>query len=142
MRLTSKGRYALQALLDLAQQVEGTPVKSRDVAARQNLPANYLEQLFRKLRMARILKSMRGPGGGYLLGLSTDQITIKAVLDSVEDAEEDLYKSDTLESKIMHQFLDIEFSEFSASFFSQRTLADVLKLLDTTPATLIKISGE
>ncbi|MEI8346274.1 MAG: Rrf2 family transcriptional regulator [Pseudomonadota bacterium] len=83
MRLTSKGRYAVRAMLDLTAQSNGNPVRLQEISTRQNISLHYLEQLFRKLRNGQVVKSVRGPGGGYVLARSMDQISIKEVLDCV-----------------------------------------------------------
>jgi len=83
MRLTSKGRYAVRAMLDLTTHSNGNPVRLQEISQRQNISLHYLEQLFRKLRNGQSVKSVRGPGGGYVLARSMDQITIKDILDNV-----------------------------------------------------------
>ncbi|MCO4794155.1 MAG: Rrf2 family transcriptional regulator [Bacteriovoracaceae bacterium] len=83
MRLTSKGRYAVRAMLDLTTHSNGSPVRLQEISTRQNISLHYLEQLFRKLRNGQAVKSVRGPGGGYVLARSMDQISIKDVLDCV-----------------------------------------------------------
>ena len=83
MRLTSKGRYAVRAMLDLTVHSNGNPVRLQEISQRQNISLHYLEQLFRKLRNGQAVKSVRGPGGGYVLSRSMDQITVKDVLDCV-----------------------------------------------------------
>jgi len=83
MRLTSKGRYAVRAMLDLTSHSNGNPVRLQEISTRQNISLHYLEQLFRKLRNGRAVKSVRGPGGGYVLARPMDEITIKDVLDCV-----------------------------------------------------------
>ncbi len=83
MRLTSKGRYAVRAMLDLTTHSSGNPVRLQEISTRQNISLHYLEQLFRKLRNGQAVKSVRGPGGGYVLARPMDQITIKDVLDCV-----------------------------------------------------------
>ena len=83
MRLTSKGRYAVRAMLDLAMQSNGVPIRLQEISTRQNISLHYLEQLFRRLRNGNVVKSVRGPGGGYVLARTMDQITVKDVLDSV-----------------------------------------------------------
>ena len=83
MRLTSKGRYAVRAMLDLTTHSNGNPVRLQEISTRQNISLHYLEQLFRKLRNGQAVKSVRGPGGGYVLARHMDQITIKDVLDCV-----------------------------------------------------------
>jgi Rrf2 family transcriptional regulator, iron-sulfur cluster assembly transcription factor len=83
MRLTSKGRYAVRAMLDLTTHSNGNPVRLQEISTRQNISLHYLEQLFRKLRNGQAVKSVRGPGGGYVLARSMDQITVKDILDCV-----------------------------------------------------------
>ena len=83
MRLTSKGRYAVRAMLDLTMHSNGNPVRLQEISTRQNISLHYLEQLFRKLRNGQAVKSVRGPGGGYVLARQMDQISIKDVLDCV-----------------------------------------------------------
>ncbi len=83
MRLTSKGRYAVRAMLDLTMHSNGNPVRLQEISTRQNISLHYLEQLFRKLRNGQAVKSVRGPGGGYVLARQMDQISVKDVLDCV-----------------------------------------------------------
>lgn len=83
MRLTSKGRYAVRAMLDLTFHSSGNPVRLQEISSRQAISLHYLEQLFRKLRTGRVVKSVRGPGGGYILARSMDEITVKDILECV-----------------------------------------------------------
>lgn len=83
MRLTSKGRYAVRAMLDLTFNSSGNPVRLQEISTRQSISLHYLEQLFRKLRTGKVVKSVRGPGGGYVLARSMDEISVKDVLDCV-----------------------------------------------------------
>jgi Rrf2 family iron-sulfur cluster assembly transcriptional regulator len=83
MRLTSKGRYAVRAMLDLTFHSNGNPVRLQEISTRQSISLHYLEQLFRKLRTGKVVKSVRGPGGGYVLARSQDEISVKDVLDCV-----------------------------------------------------------
>ena len=83
MRLTSKGRYAVRAMLDLTMHSNGNPVRLQEISRRQAISLHYLEQLFRKLRTGSVVKSVRGPGGGYVLARAMDEITISDVLKSV-----------------------------------------------------------
>ena len=83
MRLTSKGRYAVRAILDLTFNSNGRPVRLQEISERQKISLHYLEQLFRRLRKGAVVKSVRGPGGGYVLSRSMDEISIKDVLVSV-----------------------------------------------------------
>jgi Rrf2 family iron-sulfur cluster assembly transcriptional regulator len=83
MRLTSKGRYAVRAMLDLTFHSNGNPVRLQEISTRQSISLHYLEQLFRKLRTGKVVKSVRGPGGGYVLARNQDEISVKDVLDCV-----------------------------------------------------------
>lgn len=83
MRLTSKGRYAVRAMLDLTFHSNGNPVRLQEISTRQSISLHYLEQLFRKLRTGKVVKSVRGPGGGYVLSRSQDEISVKDILDCV-----------------------------------------------------------
>ena len=83
MRLTSKGRYAVRAMLDLTKHSNGNPVRLQEISDRQNISLHYLEQLFRKLRNGQAVKSVRGPGGGYVLARNMDQISIRDILECV-----------------------------------------------------------
>ncbi|MGH6973258.1 MAG: Rrf2 family transcriptional regulator, partial [Stellaceae bacterium] len=65
MRLSTKGRYAVMALVDIAKHAQDTPITLAEIAERQLISLSYLEQLFAKLRSAGLVKSVRGPGGGY-----------------------------------------------------------------------------
>ena len=84
MKVGSKGRYAVMALIDLATRDTTRPVALADIAARQDISLSYLEQLFGQLRKASLVKSVRGPGGGYLLGQRTDEIRIADIISAVE----------------------------------------------------------
>ena len=85
MRLTTKGRYAVMAMVDLAQHSDGEPVALADVADRQGISLSYLEQLFQKLRRANLVKSVRGPGGGYLLFRDSLETPISEVIAAVDE---------------------------------------------------------
>jgi Rrf2 family iron-sulfur cluster assembly transcriptional regulator len=89
MQLSTKGRYAVMALVDLANQ-EGstgtsTPICLADIAQRQQLSLSYLEQLFGKLRRAGLVRSARGPGGGYRLARSAAEIAIADIVAAVDE---------------------------------------------------------
>jgi len=70
-------------MLDLAQHSNGNPVRLQEISTRQNISLHYLEQLFRKLRSGQVVRSVRGPGGGYVLSRAMDEISIKDVLGCV-----------------------------------------------------------
>ena len=85
MQLTTKGRYAVTAMLDLASNNTGKPVTLDIISQRQNISLSYLEQLFAKLRKAALVKSVRGPGGGYLLDTAAEDITLTQIIEAVDD---------------------------------------------------------
>lgn len=85
MRLSTKGRFAVTAMIDVALREEFGPVPLNDVASRQQISLSYLEQLFSKLRLQGLVNSIRGPGGGYTLGGRIDSITVADILCAVED---------------------------------------------------------
>jgi Rrf2 family iron-sulfur cluster assembly transcriptional regulator len=85
MKLSTKGRYALIALVDLAQESNGGRVSLGEISERQSISLAYLEQLFVKLRRAGIVESVRGPGGGYKLAQDPDAIRITTVLEAVDE---------------------------------------------------------
>ncbi|WP_038175044.1 MULTISPECIES: Fe-S cluster assembly transcriptional regulator IscR [Vibrio] len=86
MRLTSKGRYAVTAMLDVALHSQQTPVPLADISERQGISLSYLEQLFSKLRKAGLVTSVRGPGGGYRLGEDANSIAIGTVIAAVDES--------------------------------------------------------
>ncbi len=88
MRLTTKGRYAVTAVLDLAINSHDKPVNLSDISDRQAISLSYLEQLFSKLRKSKIVKSIRGPGGGYLLNASQDEISVAHIINAVNESIE------------------------------------------------------
>lgn len=85
MRLTTKARYAVMAIVDLASMEDRGPVKLADIAERQEISLSYLEQLFARLRRAGIVASTRGPGGGYQLAGSRDDISIADIVYAVDE---------------------------------------------------------
>tara|TARA_B100000700_G_scaffold278060_1_gene325910 strand:+ start:788 stop:1255 length:468 start_codon:yes stop_codon:yes gene_type:complete len=86
MRLTSKGRYAVTAMLDVAMFAKQAPVPLADISDRQGISLSYLEQLFARLRKRGLVHSVRGPGGGYCLGRDADAISVGAVIDAVDES--------------------------------------------------------
>ena len=84
MKLTTRGRFAVTSMIDLALNAESKPVRLSDIARRQQMSLAYLEQIFCQLRRAKLVKSVRGPGGGYLLGRSAEAITAGEIVRAVE----------------------------------------------------------
>jgi len=85
VRLTTKGRYAVTAMLDLAFHSQNKPVTLTDIATRQTISLSYLEQLFARLRKAGMVKGVRGPGGGYRLSRPADEISIADIITAVDE---------------------------------------------------------
>ncbi|CAH1042012.1 Fe-S cluster assembly transcriptional regulator IscR [Halomonas sp. TD01] len=85
MRLTTKGRYAVTAMLDLAINTPQGPTSLGDISQRQEISLSYLEQLFARLRRAGLVSSVRGPGGGYLLAKPAEDISVSQVIDAVNE---------------------------------------------------------
>ncbi|MFC4668437.1 Rrf2 family transcriptional regulator [Seohaeicola nanhaiensis] len=92
MKLSTKGRYAMVALADIALQPESSLVTLSDIAQRQKISLPYLEQLFVKLRRADLVASVRGPGGGYRLGRPAKDIRIADVLAAVDETVDAMHK--------------------------------------------------
>jgi Rrf2 family transcriptional regulator, iron-sulfur cluster assembly transcription factor len=85
VKLSTKGRYAVMAMVDIAAHTEGKPIALADVAERQEISLSYLEQLFGKLRRGGLVRSVRGPGGGYLLAHSAEDTRISDIILSVDE---------------------------------------------------------
>ena len=85
MRLTTKGRYAVTAMLDLTLNFEMGAITLSDISDRQGISLSYLEQLFARLRKQGLVSSSRGPGGGYRLSRSGDEITVLDVISAVDE---------------------------------------------------------
>lgn len=85
MRLTTKGRYAVTAMLDLALHAQDRPITLADISQRQGISLSYLEQLFAKLRKQGLVTSARGPGGGYRLSRSANDINVAQVITAVDE---------------------------------------------------------
>ena len=85
MKLSTKGRYSVMAMVDIAAHTEGKPIALADIAERQEISLSYLEQLFGKLRRGGMIKSVRGPGGGYLLAYAAADTRISDIILSVDE---------------------------------------------------------
>jgi len=85
MKLTTKGRFAVTAVLDLALNESNNPVSLSDISKRQSISLSYLEQLFSRMRRVGLVKSIRGPGGGYKTAIDYNTLTVKDIITSVEE---------------------------------------------------------
>ena len=85
MRLTTKGRYAVTAMLDLSLNYGVRPITLADISDRQGISLSYLEQLFSNLRRQGLVSSSRGPGGGYRLSRSADEVTVLDIISAVDE---------------------------------------------------------
>ena len=85
MRLSTRGRFAITAMIDLALREKGYPVPLSDLALRHGISLSYLEQVYAKLRQHSLVESTRGPGGGYALGFRGDSITVADIIGAIEE---------------------------------------------------------
>jgi Rrf2 family transcriptional regulator, iron-sulfur cluster assembly transcription factor len=85
MRLTTKGRFAVTAMIDLALRQDGGPVTLAAISQRQEISLSYLEQLFGKLRRHELVESVRGPGGGYMLARRAENVTVADIVIAVDE---------------------------------------------------------
>jgi Rrf2 family iron-sulfur cluster assembly transcriptional regulator len=85
VKLSTKGRYAVMAMVDLARHAQTKPVSLSDIATRQEISLSYLEQLFARLRRAELVKSVRGPGGGYRLARSSSETRVSEIILAVDE---------------------------------------------------------
>ncbi|HLS97816.1 MAG: Fe-S cluster assembly transcriptional regulator IscR [Porticoccaceae bacterium] len=86
MRLTTRGRYAVTAMLDLALHGQQRPISLADISQRQEISLSYLEQLFARLRQSELVASVRGPGGGYRLNRPSHAINVAEIIDAVNES--------------------------------------------------------
>jgi len=86
MRLTTKGRFAVTAMIDVASRQDDGPVTLNGISERQNISLSYLEQLFGRLRRSNLVKSVRGPGGGYRLSRDMNEITVTDIVNAVDES--------------------------------------------------------
>lgn len=131
MRLTTKGRYAVTAMLDLALHGDSGPVSLADISRRQGISLSYLEQLFARLRRQKLVISVRGPGGGYRLGRSNEELFIADVVDAVNeslDTTRCANKGDCQNGEMcLTHHLWSDLSDQIHQFLSEISLADLMK---------------
>ena len=85
MKLTTKSRYAVTAMLDIASHNSGSPISLPEISHRQNISLSYLEQLFSRLKKSGLVDSIKGPGGGYMLSKDANEIVISEVIRAVDE---------------------------------------------------------
>ena len=137
MKLSSKGRYAVMALTDLAKFNAKDPVTLRDISLRQGISLVYLEQLFLKLKKNKIVSSVRGKKGGYTLNKNASEINISEVLSAVEEkiktvgCEKHSKKGCNGKSAkcITHNLWD-ELEDYINGFFEKKKLSDLINKRD------------
>lgn len=131
MRLTTKGRYAVTAMLDLALHADVGPVSLAEISSRQEISLSYLEQLFSRLRRRNLVVSVRGPGGGYLLGREPDLVAISEVVDAVNESLDTTRcgnRGDCQKGEMcLTHHLWSDLSEQIHQFLSEISLADLMK---------------
>ena len=131
MKLTSKGRYAVTAMLDLAFHAETGPVTLSEISRRQDISLSYLEQLFTRLRKQRLVRSTRGPGGGYSLNKPADQLAVAEIVAAVDETVDTTRCSGAINCQDGSQCLAHELwdglSRQIFGFLSDITLQDLLE---------------
>ena len=133
MKLTSKGRYAVMAMADLAKTNTNQPTSLTEISLRQGISISFLEQIFLKLKKSNLVKSSRGPSGGYLLTKSPEEIKLLSIIEAVDERVKTL--GCKKESKkgcngksikcITHNLWD-DLETHINNFFEQNTLKDIL----------------
>ena len=134
MKLSSKGRYAVMALADLAKFDPSKPVSLRDISLRQGISLLYLEQLFLKLKKNKIVKSIRGTNGGYILLNDPDQIKLSSIFSAVDEKvktvkcnKESKKGCNGKPTKCITHYLWDELEIYINDFFDKKNLGDLLK---------------
>ena len=134
MRLTSKGRYAVMALVDLARFDGINPVSLKDISLRQGISLDYLEQIFSKLRKKEIVQSVRGTQGGYILNRKAKELKLTNIFDAVDEKVKTVQcKKDSKKGCngkatkcVTHNLWD-ELETHINTFFEKKSLEDLLK---------------
>lgn len=88
MKLTTKARYAVTAILEMASRTFDTPTTLAEISEQQNIPVNYLEQIFARLKRANLVKAIKGPKGGYIISTKLSDIKIINIIDAVDENTE------------------------------------------------------
>ena len=139
MKLTTKGRYAVMAMADIASFQNGKPVSLNDISLRQNISLSYLEQLFSKLKNRKLVKSIRGSSGGYVLDKNPKDIKISNIIQAVDEQVKTLNcKKDSKKGChgkstkcITHNLWD-DLEQHINKFFDNKSLNDLLNQKNTS----------
>ncbi len=126
MRISTKARFAVTAMVDVAMREEFGPVRLTDIAARQHISLSYLEQLFSKLRQHGLVTSVRGPGGGYSIGSPFDGIAVSDIIRAVEDAPPKGKTPETSATQDMTQALWDSMNALALDFANKVTLKSLV----------------
>ena len=133
MKLTSRGRYAVMALADIANFERQNPVSLRDISLRQNISLVYLEQIFSNLKKNNIVKSIRGTNGGYILLNEPDQIKLSSIFSAVDEKvktvkcnKESKKGCNGKPTKCITHYLWDELEIYINDFFDKKNLGDLL----------------
>ena len=133
MKLTSKGRYAVMALVDIAKFDNINPVSLRDISLRQGISVDFLEQIFSKLKKNEIVKSIRGTQGGYILSKKPSEIKLNNIFDAIDEnvktvqcKKESKKSCNGKSSKCVTHDLWNELETHINSFFKQKSLEDLV----------------
>ena len=137
MKLSSKGRYAVMAMADLAKVNTSEPTSLSEISLRQGISISFLEQIFLKLKKNNLVKSSRGPSGGYILSRSPDEIYLSNIIDAVDEkvktvaCKKDSKKScnGKLVKCITHDLWD-DLENHINNFFKKNTLKDIIYRVD------------
>ena len=142
MRLTTKGRFAVTAMVDLAMRQSRGPVTLAAISERQRISLSYLEQLFGKLRRAKLVSSVRGPGGGYNLAQAAQTISVASIVTAVDetlDATQCGGKENCLDDRrCMTHDLWATLNEKMYEYLSSVSLADLVAHQSGKPVAVIK----
>lgn len=144
MKMSTKGRYAVMAMIDIATHSDGEPVSLAEIAERQDISQEYLEQLFGKLRKHKLVESARGPGGGYRLATPMNEIPVAKIIAAVDeelqftrcngDAVEGCVKGDRCNAHDLWSSLGRQMMAFLSSI----SLEDVVEKRNLALAATIK----
>tara|TARA_Y100000590_G_scaffold447879_1_gene583777 strand:- start:572 stop:1009 length:438 start_codon:yes stop_codon:yes gene_type:complete len=133
MKLSSKGRYAVMAMADLARNGAKKPINLTEISLRQGISISFLEQIFLKLKKNNLVQSLRGPSGGYLLAKSPEEIKLSSIIDAVDEKVKTLgCKKESKKGcngksiKCITHYLWDDLEAHINGFFEKNTLKDII----------------